>query len=48
MPPPEEIIRAILGAMLSILRAKPTEGAELYIDAMVWELIRARDRLAAA
>jgi hypothetical protein len=37
-PPPEEIIRAILGAMLSILRAKPTEGAEIYVDALVWEL----------
>lgn len=38
-PPPEEIIRAILGTMLSILRSKPTEGAALYIDALVWELI---------
>jgi hypothetical protein len=38
-PAPEEIIRAILGAMLSILRIKPTEGAEVYIDAMVWALM---------
>ena len=37
-PPPEEIIRAILGAMLSTLRAKPTEGAAIYVDALVWEL----------
>jgi hypothetical protein len=37
-PPPEEIIRAILGAMLSVLRGKPNEGAELYIDALVWAL----------
>jgi hypothetical protein len=38
-PAPEEIIRATLGAMLSILRAKPTEGAQLYVDGLVWELI---------
>jgi hypothetical protein len=37
-PAPEEIIRAILGVMLSILRAKPTEGAEIYVDALVLEL----------
>jgi len=38
-PAPEEIIRAILGAMLSVLRGKPNEGAGIYIDALVWELM---------
>lgn len=38
-PAPEEIIRAILAMMLSVLRSKPTEGAEFYITALVWELM---------
>jgi hypothetical protein len=38
-PAPEEIIRAILGAMLMVLRGKPNEGAEVYVDALVWELM---------
>jgi hypothetical protein len=37
--PPEETVRAIIGVMLSVLRAKPTEGAAIYVDAMVWELM---------
>jgi hypothetical protein len=37
-PPPEENIRAMLIAMLSVLKSKPTEGAPIYIDALVFEL----------
>jgi hypothetical protein len=39
VPPTEGVIRVILGVLLSVLRSKPTEGAELYIDALVWELM---------
>lgn len=37
-PAPEEMVRGILGVMLSILRSKPGDGAALYMDALVWEL----------
>jgi hypothetical protein len=37
-PPPEDIVRAMLIVMLSVLKSKPTEGADIYIDAMVFEL----------
>jgi len=36
-PPPEPIVRAIVAAMLSVLRAKPSEGSEIYVDALVGE-----------
>jgi hypothetical protein len=37
-PPREEIIRAILIGMLKAMRSKPTEGADIYIDTLVFEL----------
>jgi hypothetical protein len=38
-PPAEEIIRAMLAAMLKIMRAKPGEGGPVYIDGLVWEIM---------
>jgi hypothetical protein len=36
--PTEEIVRQILIGMLQILRSKPTEGAAVYVDGLVFEL----------
>jgi hypothetical protein len=32
-------LRLLLGTMLDGFRAKPTEGAPIYVDAMVWTLL---------
>jgi hypothetical protein len=37
-PPSEPELRLLIGTMLDGFRAKPTEGAAVYIDAMVWML----------
>jgi hypothetical protein len=37
-PPPEDELRLMIGAMLSAFRAKPNEGAPIYIDTLIWLL----------